>query len=390
MGLFSRSKKSKEELEQEKEQNQLEHKIEQQKNDHSELSWPQVPAMNPMLTEGKPLHAEDELSEEDKERVGNLVYLPTLMAEDVKSLKLQELLYLITTMEYFNKEIPLENFTTNRSVVIGEVMNRLREAKEIYVIYDEQLPYPLIDTGMISIYLEKEHAEKAVELYKKQYRKVKVRNFKMKDEEGNALEHDFFEYTYYIGTNNIWLENGFYRMRIRSIDMGVPNFMLPNAKGANDLRNPKLVFSVIDFVDEVKWPVKYEKKQDVMKVKQTAMMANLKQAKLMIAIAIDQNMPQQGQKLAMTDLKNLPLQFVEGQKKEKFLAVLTDGVEFAKKYNIKEYANLVIDYHSITALIVNMPDVKGIMINPSGQRVVIMENDLVKLDQTEQEKKEEK
>lgn len=394
MGLFNRSKKSKEELELEKEQNQLEHKIEQQKADHAELSWPEIPPLNPMLIDGKTLHAADELFDEEKEEIGNLIYLPDLSGEKIKDFGLQQLLYLLTAMEVYHHAYPLDNFNTNRSIVVGEVMNRLRAAKEIFVIYDEQIPYPLLDNGMISVYIDQAHAEEAAELYRKQFRKVKVRNFKMKDEEGNPLPHDFFEYTYYIGTSNIWLENGFYRMKVRSIDMGVPSFMLPNAAGANDLRNPELSFSVIDFVDEAKWPVKYEKKQEVMKLKQNAMMSKLINAKLMIAIAIGENMPQQGQRLGLTELKKLDVQFVPGQKGESFLAVFTDGVEFAKKFNIKEYANLVLDANSITTFLANSGDLAekplGIMLNPAGQRLVIKQEDLLKLQAAARKKKEEK
>lgn len=393
MGLFSRSKKSKEELEAEKEQNQLEHKVEQQKADHAELSWPEVPALNPMLIDGKPLQATDELSAEEKEEIGNLVYLPDLTAEQIKEYKLQQLLYLLTTMEAFNKAYPLENFNTNRSVVVGEVMNRLRAVKEIFVIYDEQIPYPLIDNGMISIYVDKAHAEEAAELYRKQFRKVAVRSFQMKDEEGNPLPHDFFEYTYFIGTSNIWLENGFYRMKIRSIDMGVPSFMLPNAKGANDLRNPELSYTVIDFIDEVKWQAKYEKKPEIMKAKQNTMMGKLLQSRMMIAIKVGENMPQAGQRLSMTELKNLDVQFVPGQKDESFLAVFTDGVEFAKRFSIKEYANLILDLPSITSFVANCKDLAekplGIMLNPAGQRLVVKQEDLVKLVAAAKKKKEE-
>lgn len=164
MGLFNRSKKSKEELELEKEQNQLEHKIEQQKADHAELSWPEIPPLNPMLIDGKTLHAADELFDEEKEEIGNLIYLPDLSGEKIKDFGLQQLLYLLTAMEVYHHAYPLDNFNTNRSIVVGEVMNRLRAAKEIFVIYDEQIPYPLLDNGMISVYIDQAHAEEAAEL----------------------------------------------------------------------------------------------------------------------------------------------------------------------------------------------------------------------------------
>ncbi len=374
MGLFSRSKKkSKEEIRQEQEEENIARKVEQQREDHAELCWPGVPKLNGMIVGGGMLSGPDPLDQEQKDKIGDLVFLPNLPVADVQERSLQELLFLLTTLEAFQQSSPLENFEANRSIIVGEIMSRVRNSSRIYVIYDDDLHYPLIDNGMISIYINKERAQLACELFKHQFRNAVVREMKLRNDDGEVIQGNFFDYSYFLGTMAMWLDNGFYRCRIRSFDMAAP-------RGWDDkkqeLKNPNLVFSVLDFLQEAKWKVKYPKHRENIEKKQQRMLVELKKAMLIVPARI-QEKPDGPVKVEDLMPKLL---MVEAKDKNRYLPVCTDGVEYAKMQQaggLEGAKNLILDFHSITLLAQNS---SGILLNPKGEKLIIKKKDLGILD----------
>ena len=175
MGLFNflGGKKSKEEeaaLLEQQEAEKKEQEIAELKEKHKELGWPVPGRLNPIKIDGQEdISFEDPLSDERKNEIGELVYEEDINAETIRFLSLQELLFLLTVQEKFQKEAPIPGYEANHRKVYNEILNRIRDAKTLFVLFDLNTGYPFIDHGYINIYSCEEYAQEAVKDFEKQF-----------------------------------------------------------------------------------------------------------------------------------------------------------------------------------------------------------------------------
>ena len=139
-GLFG-NKKNEAEAEQERQEAlnaQKEEALEQVKEAHKELSWPVIGRINPVnIKDSDGAVMEETVAKERKEEVGQLIYEEDLPTDTLKFLSGQELLFLLTAMEQFNKKAPLPEFEKNHRKVYNEVLGRIRDAEHLFVLYDK-------------------------------------------------------------------------------------------------------------------------------------------------------------------------------------------------------------------------------------------------------------
>ena len=130
---------------------------------HADMEWPGFPRLNPINIKSDDAVVMDEtVSKERKDEIGEMIYDEDMSADSLKFLSNQEILFLLTALEVFQKKAPLPGFEKNHRKVYNELLSRVRDAEVLYVLYDATTGYPFIDHGFANVYFEKEIAEKAI------------------------------------------------------------------------------------------------------------------------------------------------------------------------------------------------------------------------------------
>ncbi len=357
------------------EQKQQEHQnqVEEQKKAHEGTPWPSVPRLNILNIKDTKLEVEDSLTAERKDEVGSLVFEPNLTPDEVTGLNVQELLFLQLTMTVFNRSSALANYDKNHRVVYNEFLSRIHKAEKIYVLYDKRTGYPLIDGGFVPIYLEKERAEKAVELYKAQFRDCMVME---RDGEAAPLRENgahpiaLFDYLYYLGAENIVVDNGWYKGVVKRSEMSAPMDWNQDPKKTPP-SNPALAFAMTDYVSEMRWPVKYEKRQEIVQKKNQRMMALIPKGRYIVPSKVADVTKEQAEAMGQDPSKvQKQVQFPAVKIGDKmYLPIFTDLFEYSKKFGKSDMKPVGFEYQNLMRLVNG--GMAGIVINPNGQGIIV-------------------
>ena len=385
MGIFSifGNKKNGESAEQEAEQAQSRKKAnakEEAIKAHEGLEWPVIGRINPINTkESEGEKAEETVPSEKKDEIGAMIYEEELDPEYVKGLSGQELLFLLTALEVFNKKAALPGFEKNHRLIYNEVLGRVRDAEYLFVLYDQTTGYPFIEQGFANVYFEQELAEKAAEIFNRQFRKVAARKCQIEDSNyKGGGKFGFFDYLYYIGIENLLVDNGGYRARFKRNEIVAAPGEWSGAERRPEPVNSALNFAMIDFLEEVRWPVKYEKRNDILKAKEMRMLSLIRGAQLLVPTQhegpteVDEN----GRIKIGKDTK-LKFMVVKTKDDKQFLPVYTDPFEFAKQGVTKDWNAGVFRYQDVIRFV---QDREGIVINPLGQSVVLTKDRIMALE----------
>ena len=385
MGIFSifGNKKNGETAEQEAEQAQSQKKAnakEEAIKAHEGLEWPVIGRINPINTkESEGEKAEETVPSEKKDEIGAMIYEEEIDPEYVKGLSGQELLFLLTALEVFNKKAALPGFEKNHRLIYNEVLRRVRDAEYLFVLYDQSTGYPFIEQGFANVYFEQELAEKAAEIFNKQFRKVAARKCQIEDPNyKGGGKFGFFDYLYYIGIENLLVDNGGYRARFKRNEIVAAPGEWSGAERRPEPVNSALNFAMIDFLEEVRWPVKYEKRDDILKAKEMRMLSLIRGAQLLVPTQhegpteVDEN----GRIKIGKDTK-LKFMVVKTKDEKQFLPVYTDPFEFAKQGVTKDWNAGVFRYQDVIRFV---QDREGIVINPLGQSVVLTKDRIMALE----------
>ncbi|MCR5342880.1 MAG: SseB family protein [Butyrivibrio sp.] len=376
MGIldFLGGKKKAEEAAFLEEQQEAEKKAEQiaeLKEKHKELGWPVPGKLNPIKIEGQEEDGEfeDPLTEERKAEIGELIYEEELNIDSIKFLSMQELLFLLTVQERFQKVAPIPGYEANHRKVYNEILGRVRDAKMLYVLFDMQTGYPFIDHGYINIYSSQEYAEAAVKVFAKQFRKLAVRACKADNAAESASERrTFFDYLYYLGIEHFIVDNGYYRAHFKRNEIVAAPGDWGNG-GDKSPKNPTLVFAILDFLGEVRWPVKYEKRNEVLTAKEMRMAQAAQAANYIVPIQHEGPVEvlEDGRFKFTADTK-IRFPEIKSPDEKHFLPVFTDGIEFTKAFRNSEYKGAVFGFGDILKFV---GEKDGIIINPGGQKIMI-------------------
>ncbi len=389
-GLFG-NKKNETESEEAREaalREQQDKKTEEVKKAYEGMEWPTVPRHNNVVignaendSEEKP---EDTLTIERKNEVGELIYEQNLSPNAFADLSGQELLFLLTAMEAFNKKAPLPGFESNSKKVYYELLGRIRDAKVLYVLYDKSTGYPFIENGYSYVYFEKELAERMAAVYEKQFHKLSALERKVVDDESPSNKKaGLFEFFYYLGIENLVIDNGGYRARFKRNEI----VAAPGDWNADDKdkapSNPALNFAMTDLIQEAKWPVNYDKKKDVLRAKEMRMMTLVRNGTFIVP------MQHEGPAQVMEDgriqldkdtkTKFLLMKAPDGMQ---FVPVCTDGFEFARINKDREWNAALFRFRDLVRLV---NDKDGIRINPAGQGIVVPKQQMMLIEMAGQQ-----
>ena len=378
MGIFDRFNTKNKAAEQEKiiaEKKEREHQnvVEEQRAAHENLMWPGIQRLNKLAVNGSTISADDPVTEARKDEIGPLVYEPDLTPEMLQDLNLQELLFVQLTMTVFNKSAALLNYEKNSRVLHNELLGRIHKAEKFYIIFNRKTGYPLIDGGYVLVYLDREHADRAAELYKAQFRDAGV--VERPGENAPADENGrrplaLFDYLYYLGTENVLIDNGWYKGSIKRSEVSAPIDWNSDPKKTPPT-NPKLVFAMIDYISEVRWPVKYDKRDENVKKKSERMMKRIPTARYIIPAKVtgvnSDNVPEElpeGKKIS----RQVQLPAIEVNKK-RYLPLFTDMLEYSKKFSDSEMKPTIFEYKELVRFVTG--GIEGVIINPNGQGIIV-------------------
>lgn len=347
----------------------------------------------------QPTVLEDPLSPERKDEVGSLVYEPVLKPEMLKELNLQETLFLEAALLIAHKQHPLENYEENRQKVRNHFLDMVRAQQKIYVLYDARTGYPLLDGSFVLMYLEKEHAEIAAKLYAEQLRSIRI--IEVPGMAADPVQLDgkiqmkIFDYLFFLGAENIVIDNGWYKGFLRRSEISAP-FYINEDPAKIPPYNPAISFALMDYVGELRWPVQYGKRKELLQAKFSTVMKLVPKGTYILPFrTLDEEAnagdptaegetaaasatPTHDGRAETTDAaaesaeatkKNhriqLPMVTLNGKN---FMPVYTDIFEFSKKFANSGFRPTRADFQTISRF---MGNYDGFIINPQGQAMVI-------------------
>ncbi|MCR4764465.1 MAG: SseB family protein [Lachnospiraceae bacterium] len=383
MGFFDRLHKgNKKENSEEEKARRLEEEqqeaAEKQRKEHEKLSWPKVRPLSAVRVkddQGNERQAEplqDPVPENRKDEIGPLVFQPKMNGEAIRFLSVQELIFLLTTMESFHKEAPLADFESNRRIVYNEIISRLRDARHIYVILDLTTGYPFLDHGYALVYSEREYAHAAANVYAAQYRRVVIQGA---GGENEPTVGSFFEFLYYMGAEHLLLDNGYYGARIDRSQIVAP----PNVTGTEKMPpvNPPLNFALCDFLSEVRWPVKYDRRDAILHEKESKMWSLIRSSHFIVPMQQEGPVELVGDKLKLGKDSRLRFPMVTGPDGKTYLPVFTDGPEFSKKYAREGWNGAAFQWKDVLSLITERD---GVIVNPMTHKAVLSKERIAQME----------
>jgi|GEM_PF-448945 len=362
---------------------------------------PQAEAVQPIPSS----QIEDPLTPERKAEIGKIIFEPEIKPDMLKDLNLQEILFLEVSLVTANRQSPLENYEQNHQQIRNQFLNMVRSADKLYVIYDARTGYPLLDGGYAQMYLDEEHANIASKLYQEQLRLTKVievpgmsTNSERPD---GKIQLKIFDFMFFLGLENVIVDNGWYKGFLRRSEISAP-FYINEDPAKIPPYNPALSFALIDYVAEVKWPVNYGKRQEILQGKFNRIMQLVPKSTFIIPMrsleVTDSVQPEEDHEddsVAPSDVpsaaaatqvtedadaaaaaasqKNHRIQLPVMRINEKnMLPVFTDIFEYSKKFGNTDFKPIRADFKSVNRFI---PNYNGMVLNPQGSGMVIERRD---------------
>lgn len=351
---------------------------EKQRREHEKLPWPQIRPLSPVRVrddrgnERLPAAMQDPLTAERKDEIGPMVFQPQMSGEAIRFLSVQELIFLLTTLEAFQKEAPLQNFEENRRVVYNEILGRLRDAKQIWVLIDLTTGYPFLDHGFALVYSDKEYAHAAANVLAAQYRRVNVQGC---GGEGEPNVAGFFELLYYMGAERLLFDNGFYGARIDRAQIMAP----PDVTGAASAppTNPPLNFALCEFLSEIRWPVKYDKRDAILREREARMWTLIRAAHFIVPMQQEGPAELVGDKLRLGKETKLRFPMMTGPDGKTYLPIFTDGPEFARKFAREGWSGASFQWKDVLSLI---RERDGLIVNPMSHKAVLTKERIAQME----------
>ncbi len=383
MGIFDRfnPEKKKEAAEKEEARRAEEERAaiaERQRKEHEKLSWPIIRPLSPVRVRDEsgnekiPAILKDPIPHERKDEIGPMVFEPRINSDSIRFLSIQELIFLLTTMEAFQREAPLQDFEGNRRIVYNEVVGRLRDAKRIHVLLDLTTGYPYLDHGYALVYSEEEYAHAAAGVLAAQYRRVAVQSFGG-EEEPPVL--GFFEFLYYMGAEHVLLDNGYYGVRVDRAQIIAP----PNVTGGENLPplNPPLNFALCEFLSEIRWPVKYEKRDELLQEREARMWGLIRSSHFIVPMQQEGPAELVGDKLKLGKETKLRFPMMTGPDGKTYLPIFTDGPEFSKKFAREGWNGASFEWKDVLSLI---RERDGLIVNPLTHKAVLTKERIAQME----------
>lgn len=310
------------------------------------------------------------------EKVGE----PELSDDTVAELSIQECIYALTYSKECSRlaagKQKREPWEAKTEKLYQALLDKIKNADAIYTTFNKATGFPFLNNGYVEIYSKREYAEIAVQYYNKEtFRELEVQEMRVMPlelpKQGGNIKPDFrapaFPMFYFLGMEQILIDNGFYRAVLSRGDILPPPDFSAIPTEQIPVNNPQLRFRMLDFFEEARWKVQYEKHIENVQQKEALMLETLTESRFL--------MPVWRKKPAgaeQPEERQMMFAIIKNQAGESFIPLFTDYVELNKSYKPSEWGAAVIDIGKAMAL--NYQD--GIVINPSGENLVLKEKAL--------------
>ncbi len=246
------------------------------------------------------------------------------------------------------------------------VLDKVLHAPMLYVLQDETTGLPFLTDRTAEVYSTRELAEEAVAFYTVQHRNLFVREVP-REKTGLPCRVGLFEWFWYLGVGEVLLDNG-----ASSLTLPLKRFCeppkLPNDKVPLPVVNPRLRSAMIDDLEEERWQVDYEDREDNLAEKRSELREAISEARLLapvrqkeagLKLGVNSVGPQKAGALALPRVKN--------GRQESFLPLFTDWLEFQGAYSRTEWGVVVLTLEE--ALQAAGDD--GIVVNPLTENLIL-------------------
>ncbi len=324
------------------------------------------------LTELQKKYEECRLSQERKQELTELAKKQELTQEEIDALSIQEMIFTLYTNRVIGQlagagNDPEHPMKKKETMLYDAMLSRVRNAEEIYMLYNKETNYPFINLGMVDIFSKREYAELAVMYYAEQFRNLEVRAMKPMPTR-DAKEAPVLILLYYLGLERIMLDNGLSRAMLQRGALLPPPDYSKLAPNQTPVENPVLRSRILDFFQEVRWKVNYEGRAEAVKAKEDAMLKEIASARFMVPMKYEGMSLKPGEnQLKIKPDTRLMFAAIKNNEDESFSPAFTDMPEFGKLYSDGEWAGMALPFKEVVRLAAG----KGIVINPAGENLVL-------------------
>lgn len=323
---------------------------------------------------------EYKISDDKKNEIIPILLQSEVRSDMLETLSIQEVIFLICSLRAMNDQSPVENFESKQKTCIDDVIDKLMNAPSLYMTFDTATRFPFINAGRVDIYSKKEFAVEATEYFKQQYRNLEIKEIK-KDNTGFPDNMNVFAYLYFLGMENVIIDNGQYKIELkRSEILPPPDFA--NAKPSMiPILNPQLRFAMLDFFAELKWRVNYQERPQVVQEKESAMLQAICKARFLAPMKHDGEVEKVEDGIRFKKGGKMMFAKIVSEDNIAFIPVFTDWLEFEKVYNRNEWNGAIISIMEA----INIGQGDGIAINPYGENILLNDKNIAAI-QEEYEK----
>lgn len=307
------------------------------------------------------------ITEERRKEIGPIILKQHIEEEDLEALNIQETIFLLCSVDHFNEQSGIENYEEKCELLDRVLAKKLADAETLYMTFDKLTNYPFITQGCVEIYSDMAYARDAVDHYAEQYRVIETHKI-TKGMSSFPNQMSLFEYLHYLGMEHILVDNGRFKTVVERQDICPMEKRPEEFDITKPVMNPQLRFAIIDFFEEARWPVSYEKREENMKKKEDKMLAQLKKSKFLVPMCYpDEKVEKEQNQVEFKPGKNMILAKVETKEHVSYTPLFTDWVEFAKIYKPDRWNGLVLSFEEAIQLNKDM----GIVVNPMGENLIM-------------------
>lgn len=320
------------------------------------------------------------MNNERKDELGKLyIFTKNVTEESVKELEIQEIVFLIFITQHFKKENKFSEFDLDSKleIFLKSVSDKIRESKELYIIYNSNTNYPHVDYEKRAwIFSKEEFAEKALNHFKNNGLELKIKKI-----ENEAVINEFAEF-HRLGIEAIIIDNGQYSVDIKR-DVILKPMNYDGVEKVNiPVTNPELNYAMLSFFQEVNSKANYENKGRVISILECKMMEEISKGEYLVPMKIEGSKLKPG-KVILEEETKVNFAVLEDSKGELWIPAFTDWIEFRKYYDKEKWNGSVLKYDRLVSII---KGVKGANINPFGLKVELTEKNIEIIDKYKKEK----
>lgn len=334
------------------------------------------------------------LTKEQKDLIGKTFLLTNDMPEEkLEKLTLTEILFLLSMTERMMKDdAPKDerykaiHFPIKKQILYWSTIERIKEAKEIYVAYTQNPPYPYIDGGgNVWLFSEAELAKSTADFMLKQNHPIVIRKFDEK------LVKPLFAQLYRLGMERIMWDNGQSAVVTQRGDILAPPDFSKLDNGATLQMNPKLQFAMIQFFQYAYRRKKLdeqpqtpnpapEEDQKIMRFLELRMLEQLVDGKFLVPMQVQgEAKPDENGRIALDQKTKVRFPNLQNEKdKSTWFPAFTDWDEFRALYDVKTWQALPMSFDE---LVKASKEVGQIVINAKGSAFHITEKTLTRVNE---------